>query len=382
MLAAAREARAQFGDEAEEQLGTVLGIVHNTAETLGISIGDKARALLESTGGASGATVSLHSEQGVPLRNLGLGSGRLLMAGLQREAASSATMLLVDEVEHGLEPHRIIRFISSLGAKEENPKLQVFMTTHSPVVVRELAARQLHVLRHDTSGSHATKFMSNGDEGAQGAIRVFPEAFLAQTILICEGASEVGFVRGLDLMRVSKGRKSIAASGVALVDAGGITKVHKRALTFSSLDYRVAAFRDDDAPPDAASLTTFNNQQGIEFVWRQGMALEDELFQGASEAVALAMLFYAISLHGSEHVENNILSASNGTLSLADCQTTLDITKLAVLGKAARSGSGWFKNVTAMEHVASQIIGPNLAQMSTDVRSKVVSIFKWILNAD
>jgi hypothetical protein len=48
-------------------------------------------------------------------------------------------MLLVDELEHGLEPHRIIRFLGSLGAKEVEPPLQVFMTTHSPVALRDLS---------------------------------------------------------------------------------------------------------------------------------------------------------------------------------------------------------------------------------------------------
>jgi putative ATP-dependent endonuclease of the OLD family len=44
---AAREARAVFGDQAEEQLGETLGIVAETANELGIPIGDKVRAMLD-----------------------------------------------------------------------------------------------------------------------------------------------------------------------------------------------------------------------------------------------------------------------------------------------------------------------------------------------
>jgi putative ATP-dependent endonuclease of OLD family len=48
---------------------------------------------------------------------------------------------------HGLEPHQIIRLLGSLGAKEKEPPLQVFMTTHSPVALRELAGDQLFIVR-------------------------------------------------------------------------------------------------------------------------------------------------------------------------------------------------------------------------------------------
>jgi hypothetical protein len=66
----------------------------------------------------TGGAISLHDEEGVPLRALGLGSTRLLIAGLQREAAQRSSMILINELEHGLEPHRIIRLLGALGAKD------------------------------------------------------------------------------------------------------------------------------------------------------------------------------------------------------------------------------------------------------------------------
>jgi predicted ATP-binding protein involved in virulence len=64
---------------------------------------------------------------------------RLLVAGLQRAAAETAAIVLIDEVEYGLEPHRLARLLDSLGAKDAAPPLQVFMTSHSPVAIRELS---------------------------------------------------------------------------------------------------------------------------------------------------------------------------------------------------------------------------------------------------
>ena len=85
------------------------------------------------------------------MRALGLGSTRLMIAGLQRRAVSESAIVLVDELEHGLEPHRITRLLGSMGAKEEPPPLQAFVTTHAPAVIRELKASQLHVVNQQAT---------------------------------------------------------------------------------------------------------------------------------------------------------------------------------------------------------------------------------------
>ena len=91
--------------------------------------------------------IALHDSVGIPLRSLGTGSSRLLVAGLQRMAAGAATIALVGEVEYGLEPHRLLRFLDSMGAKDTKQPLQVFIITHSPVALRELSGDQLYVVR-------------------------------------------------------------------------------------------------------------------------------------------------------------------------------------------------------------------------------------------
>src|SRR5690606_2569812 len=126
MTKAARDAREAFGAEVKDQLKDVLEIVTRTAEELGISIGDAAKAMLEAQSvSMAGGAISLHDGNGVPLRSLGVGSSRLLLAGLQREASKSSTVLLIDEIEHGLEPHRVTRLLESLEVKAQQPKVQV-----------------------------------------------------------------------------------------------------------------------------------------------------------------------------------------------------------------------------------------------------------------
>jgi len=210
---AARDARAAFGDAAEEQLGETLKIVTDTATELGIPTGGKLKAMLDTHSVSfSGGTIALHGADGVPLRALGVGSTRLLLAGLQRKAAAEATVILIDELEYGLEPHRIIRLLGSLGAKEALAPLQAFITTHSPISLRELRGDQLVVLRK-RDGVHQAHQVGTTDD-VQGTIRLHPEAFIANSVVICEGASEVGLIRGLDLYCEAQGQQSLNAYGV------------------------------------------------------------------------------------------------------------------------------------------------------------------------
>jgi putative ATP-dependent endonuclease of OLD family len=189
---AARTARNAFGDLAEKQPSATLGIVAETARDLGIDVGKYPKALLDAHSVSfSGGTIALHNEAGVPLRGLGTGSTRLLVAGLQRKAAREATVILVDEVEHGLEPHRIRRLLHSLGAKETPSPLQGFLTTHSPVVLREISAQQLTLLRRGTDRHSAVLVGSKAD--VQGTLRRFPEAFLASLYLSVKARAKLGW---------------------------------------------------------------------------------------------------------------------------------------------------------------------------------------------
>jgi putative ATP-dependent endonuclease of OLD family len=389
LVQAARHARETFGDDAGVQLAETLRLVGEAAAELGIDVGSKVRALLDTHAATfAGGTISLHDEDGVPLRGLGIGSTRLLIAGLQRKAAMQTSILLVDELEHGLEPHRIIRFLGSLGAKEKEPPLQAFMTTHSPVALRELSGAQLFVLR-EAAGQHTATNVGIDDD-IQGTIRVYPDAFLASSVLVCEGASEVGLMRGLDQYQVAQGQPSISARGIALVDCGGgsADRPFERAQAFHKLGYRVAVLRDDDKKPTAGVEKSFTNAGGTAFSWRQDRALEDELFASLSDAAVSKMLDYAIELHGDSLIDDHIKSATSGKVNLEEVRGELLLgtppaETRAALGKAARTKkAGWFKSVSWMEDVARNIVGPDLAGEGVDegYATILADVFSWTAN--
>lgn len=375
---AARQARLAFGAGTGESLKQTVELVAATAKELGISIGDQPQALLDAHAVSfSGGAIALHNEAGVPLRSMGTGSARLLVAGLQRKAAKQATVILVDEVEHGLEPHRIIRLLQSIGSKETPPPLQAFLTTHSPVVVRELSGDQLYVVRckgrvHDAHGV-------GYDNVIQGTVRSHPEAFLAASVLICEGASEVGMTRGLDQHSASVDHVSLNALGVALVDAGGYTKIYKPASVFLALGYRVAVLRDDDKQPDAAEEKAFVDAGGSLFKWRAGRALEHELFNCLADTAVLKLLNYAVELWTEPLIDEHVKSKSNGTVTLAACRQALTPQCRAVLAEAAGSKAApWFKTVSAMEYVGREIVGPAGRASEPGFCEIVEALFRWL----
>jgi hypothetical protein len=217
----------------------------------------------------------------------------------------------------------------------------------------------------------------------QGTIRRYPDALLARTIFVCEGASEVGLMRGLDQLRVASGQLPIAACGCALVDGGG-SELFSRALAFQTLGYRVATMRDSDVHPTPELEMKFAVAGGATFRWRAGRALEDELFQSIGPNTVLKLPDLAISAKEETLVNEHIKSASRNAMDLAairaECAFGVSPDSRALLGTAARfrGTKGWFKSVGIMEAAARDIIGPELAQADPAIGQFLDGIFRWI----
>jgi putative ATP-dependent endonuclease of the OLD family len=385
LAAVARDARASFGDQADAQLRKTLDIVQTSAKAIGIDLGTGAKALLDVQAvSLVGGSIAVHDGNGVPLSGLGVGSTRMLITALQREVASKTGIILLDELEHGLEPHRIIRLISLLGAKEKEPTQQVFVTTHSPVALKEFSGDQLFIVRKTATGLAVTKVGVADD--IQGTIRKFPEAFLATSVLVCEGASEVGFVRGLNRHLSDNGKPGVEARGVALVDGTGSSPVEliKKADVFLRLGYRAATFMDSDLPVDATAEAELAAAGGAVIRWQDGFALEDALFNGLPDDAIESLIKRAIELHDQGMIDANITSKSDGRVKLAQVQAekaagAYSTETRAILAQSSKKkGGGWFKSVSYMEDVAVDIVLPCHGKWETGFKSTIIALWKWI----
>lgn len=384
LVNAAREARTGFGAKAAPQLADTLKKVTATAQSLGIPVGASATALLDAHAVSFGdGAISLHSDAGVPLRNLGTGSTRLLIAGLHRAAAEAANIVLVDEVEHGLEPHRINRLLDSLGAKDNAEPLQVFMTTHSPAVLRELSGEQLRIIR-SAPDRHEARWVGRTDD-IQAAIRIFPESFLAKTVLVCEGASEIGLIRGVDRFMTDRGNKSLQALGVSYVDAGGgdADRAFIRAGVFQRLGYRVAVLQDNDKTPNTDVVKKFVAAGGYHLAWRNGRALEDELFSSLPVAAVSALLTRAQQLTEEGLVNNHIVTISQGNSNLGMVLLEGGAGQYSgptreLLGRSSRiRKAGWFKSISRMEGVSHDILCVHWGETDTGFTEAINGLLRW-----
>ena len=315
------------------------------AKLLGVPVMSKFKAHLDlasinlKVGG-----LTLHDGD-IPLRQLGLGSRRMLLCGIQQMGLEDGHITLFDEVEFGLEPHRLTRLIKHV---REDKRGQYFLTTHSPTVLRELTTQELYVV-HNKAG--VVQIIPAADEAIQkhelqGKIRSSTEAFLAKKVVVCEGATEVGFLRGFDDYQVSCKKDPLSYHGVALLDAKGASKVKALAKAFKSLCYEVSVLADGDAedqfsPADEAELVA----EGIPvYVWGDKLSLEERAFQDLPWASVLSSVQLAQTVLGFPAAEQ-IRAKYQGALDPDVAQWRESQQCRTAIGQAAKR-AGWFKDTT------------------------------------
>lgn len=281
----------------------------------------------------------------IPLRQLGLGSRRMLLCGIQKMGLEEGHITLFDEVEFGLEPHRITRLIKHI---RDDKRGQYFLTTHSPTVLRELTVKELHIV-HNKGG--VVEIISATKKGleefeVQGKIRSSTEAFLAKKVVVCEGATEVGFLRGFDDHQIGNAKDSLSFNGIALLDAKGASKIKELAKAFKSLRYDVSVLADADAEDQfsTADVTELLSLGVPVHVWSDKLSLEERAFQDLPWDSVLASVKLAQSELGFpvyDQVRSKFQDALDG-----DIGSWTESAKLrAAIGVAAKKG-GWFKDTT------------------------------------
>lgn len=338
-LDANREATLKHCDAAAEKSQEI-------AKLLGVPVLNAYKAHLDLTSvNLKLGGLTLHDGD-IPLRQLGLGSRRILLCGIQTMSLEDGHITLLDEVEVGLEPHRITRLIKHV---REDMRGQYFLTTHSPAVLRELNIKELHIV-HNKGGKVeiiAAAKRNLEEHEVQGKIRSSAEAFLAKKVVVCEGATEVGFLRGFDDYQVGNGKDPFSFHGVALLNAGGGSKVKGLAKAFKSLCYEVSVLADADAEKDfsagdAAELVDLGVPVHL---WSDKLCLEERAFQDLPWACVLASVKLAQDEFGYP-VYEQVRSRLQEDLD-KDIGMWRESSKLrAVIGAAAKKKDGWFKDTT------------------------------------
>lgn len=329
-------------------------------------------------------SVSLH-EGGIPMERHGLGSRRLTGIAVQLADSADARVLLVDELEAGLEPYRIRHLLRSLNNRIQTPGplSQVFLTTHSPVVLRELVHSQLGVVRR----SSAQTIIRTPAPSMQRILRANAEAFLAPRVLVCEGATEAGFARGVYAHAETRDASIIAAVGTA--DAGGEKNLIEYAAAFNKLGYQAAILCDYDTSLDLSSVALDRNGAPPNLTiirCDKGKWTEQQVAESLGRESLKAAIKHGIDALGAESVtstfNNHGCTPAILEAVLSDdkvCDDDLRKTRTA-LGQESGKGnntSKWFKSVSGGEDLAGLLLSDSNDYMSAPAARLVSELEAW-----
>lgn len=372
---ATKAAREAFRAEDHPQLTATATKLQTTAQQYAVRPRSTFTAALDSKGMQLRAGCLALHDAAVPARLFGLGTRRILTIALQEILTDTPGIALIDEFEHGLEPHRIRRLLRKFGTLTG---IQTFMTTHSPVVVHELAPTALCIVR---SNDHTTTVQTVPEEHLRKTIRAVPESLLARRLLVCEGATEVGLIRALDDHWATTSQP-IASLGAIPLDGEGST-APKRARELRLLNYDVMVFGDSDR--DIATSATALRAEGIPVtIWDGTICTEQRLINDLPWEGVRALLALVLEDRDQQSIRNQVkeqLPTSSGLDLSPPVMEWQDSPELRdVLGRTAGK-SGWYKQLHLGEAVG-KIVAQHLATIATTNTGIVLETLRVWLHRD
>ena len=374
LTSAHRYARDASFTASHEKLDAAAEAAYEQAVAFGISLGSPFRPGLDARAMSGAASLALHQEK-VPMTNSGLGTKRLVALALQRAGISGGSVVLVDEVEHGLEPHRLLHLLQSLreavAAAEGTPGLgQVILTTHSADAVAELNMDEIHIVRSVDGLTTIQRVPDAFDEAEvidpQALTRAGAAALLARRVIVAEGRTEIGYVRAMASLWHSTRGTPIAYRGTTTMDGGGQQAVG-RAIGFVRLGYETALFVDSDVPIEVTTAS----KAGVQVIqWADSVSTEERIARDLPEEDLERFVRLAIDLVEDQDAVLSAIGAqlpvgidplkTPNVLSWVSSTAPIDAVREAI-GKAAKKKK-WFKGIEQGQRLGD-LIGELLPQM-------------------
>lgn len=376
-----RSARQSANLGSIPELAQAAASAETAARSLGAYINQAYGPDLElGRGGFNSSSIALH-DGSVPLRLAGLGTRRLATLAVQRSAISEGAIVLVDELEQGLEPHRVLGAMAQLkkwqqeAEKAHLAKGQILMTTHSDVVLAELPPPSLFIVsRSPEEVADIKHAQANGD--ISRVLKGAPRALFARKILLCEGATELGMMLGLRERYPDRhDGVPIEQLGAAIVDGGG-SAGPPLALALRALGYEVGLFRDSDRKLDAHFAAKLQ-AQGVRVIeYGGGLNTERAVFQSATDAQIDGLLDLVVGFISEPTLVDHLEKTFEG-LDVDACFCDWDLVgsspdlRLRLSDLAAEKS--WFKNAErgrAISALVMQIIdNPHVSPIGICLRT-------------
>lgn len=339
-----RNAKDTIDSYSFEQFQKVMDILKSKTEELGIKLSDVSNSIDFKDVFIKEGKISLHDGK-IPLRLKGKGTKRLVSMALQTALVESGGIILIDEIEQGLEPDRVKHLVRTLNKDNEG---QIFITTHSQGVIEELEVENILILNNVNGMVQCKK----SDKKFQGVIRACPEAVYAKKVIVCEGKTEIGICRALDDFRISKGKTNLSALDVVYTGGGG-NNLSERALELKKLGLDICVLCDSDEK----NLNDNKKDMKVEgikiFDWDENNSIEQQVFNDLPWDAIKELIAYQESKPSEESVKDSVNSKAEQKLSKDWKEDDTPEIRRA-LGEAAK-GSRWFKRIDHGEFLGSVI---------------------------
>ena len=370
-----RNAKKGFEEaiQSEEIFAEVVNAITQNATDLGLKTGEVEASLDQREFLLRENKIVLHQEN-VPLRQLGKGSKRLLSLAIQLSLTNPSGIILIDEIEQGLEPDRIHQVVSQLASKIG---IQIIITTHSQHVVEELDCCNLYIKSHPGEG--LLKIEPTNE--LQGLVRKHPLALFAKSIIIGEGATEYGFIRGLNEVWQKNGYKSMSFYGVCAINGNG-NECIDTAKRLNKLGYRVALLCDSDVPTVNVQKTNLQDLGVTVYDCEDKLAFETQIFKDSPWDTVKNLINYRIGCDQTsksvfENIKRNLGSPQEYSENWFEVES--DDLRLAIGKSSGNTNNPWFKKI-GMGYDVALIVMENfeLSSMETRLYKNISDLRKWI----
>ena len=378
--------RAAVENTSLEALDQMAPTLREVGKQYGVDFNGEIHNRLLMQNGSYSTTVGVFDDK-VPFAQRGLGSKRLVSIGMNVNAYDNGTVVLVDEVETGLEPYRISALINQFRSQFKDHG-QLVMTTHSMSAVCECTANEVCVC-YNNDGELKLHRLNEKDTikaDVQALLRTNPDAFLCKRVIVCEGKTEVGLLRAFDSYLVDKGIGRFAHFGVTAIPGGGGDNFFQLALLLYECGYDVSILMDSDIPEEETQKQHMREKCIPVFDWESGYAIEEQIFQDVSLECIDDLLAIAIEEHSFDKVIANLnrlfqpdelpCIVENEKISVYEDISTEERVKIGTVAKHKKSG--WFKNTSKGEMIGNRIFKEFDDMEECRFKKQIIALQNWV----
>jgi len=336
--------------------------------------------------GSYSTAVGVFDEK-VPFARRGLGSKRLLSIGMNVNAYNDGTLVLVDEVETGLEPYRISALINRFRT-EFKEHGQLIMTTHSVSAVCECNVAEVAVCSNNEGELrlHYLNEKKDISNDVQALLRSNPDAFLCKRVIVCEGKTEVGMLRAFEKYRERIGEPRFAHYGVGMIPGGGGNSFFQLARLLHECRFDVSILMDSDILDEETQKQEMRSLDIPVFDWEQGYAIEEQIFQDVSLECANKLLAIAVEEKSFEHVISKLNAAfteerfpfcvENEEICIKESISSEERVKIGTVAKNKKSE--WYKNTSKGELIGERIFDEFDRMQECRLKSQFLALQNWV----